>query len=126
MDLPVDVDALREVLRRHGVRYAYVFGSQVDGTARPDSDVDLAVAGPVDEWTLRAVVPDVVDLVLLDTAPEVLAGRVASTGVVLFDDDPPARVRWEAHMRKVYADGRHRRRQYRRAFAAGARTAAGG
>lgn len=126
VELPIDVEALRRVLRRHGVRYAYVFGSHAEGSATSRSDVDVAVAGEVDDWALRGALPDVVDLTLLETAPRLLAGRIASRGRVLLDDDPPARVRWEAQMRKLHADEHHRRRQYRRDFAAGARAATRG
>lgn len=41
-------DAVRraaEVLRAQGAREVYLFGSQIDGTARPDSDLDLAIIG---------------------------------------------------------------------------------
>ena len=88
MDLPVDADELRRVLRQHGVVYAYVFGSNADGTAGPGSDLDIAVAGPADEWSLRGALPEIVDLTVLEGAPEVLAGRIASRGRVLLDDDP--------------------------------------
>ena len=126
MELPVDADELRRVLRRHGAVAAYVFGSRASGGAGEGSDVDVAVLGDVDEWALRGALPDVVDLVLLDHAPQLLAGRVASHGRLLFDDDPPARVAWETRQRRVYADGRFRRAQYRRDFAAAARAAADG
>lgn len=41
---------------------------------------------------------------VLNHAPLELAGRIALDGVLLFDDDPPARVRWVATTRKIYAD----------------------
>lgn len=46
--LPVPLGELREILRRHGVVEAYVFGSYARGTARPDSDLDLLVTFGVD------------------------------------------------------------------------------
>ena len=52
-------------------------GSRVAGTHRPDSDLDVAA------WW---------------------AGRIALHGVMLHDDDPPARVRWVATTRKIYSD----------------------
>lgn len=39
-------------------------------------------------------------------------------GRVLFDDDPPARVEWEATTRKIYADERPRMEQAWRDFVA--------
>ena len=44
------------------------------------------------------------DLVVLDRAPLYLAGRIALRGRLLFDDDPPARVAWEADTRLQYLD----------------------
>lgn len=120
MDLPLDLAALRRTLRAHGVRFALVFGSHAAGKAREDSDVDLAVWGesPIDDWRLRGALPDVVDLLDLTGAPEWLAGRVAMTGVVVLDDDPPRRIRWQAETRKRYLDEAERRARFRRDFVA--------
>jgi uncharacterized protein len=41
--LPIDPDTLAEVCRRHGIRKLSLFGSELKGTAGPDSDVDLLV-----------------------------------------------------------------------------------
>lgn len=41
--LPIDPEALAELCRRHRIRKLSLFGSQLQGTARPDSDVDLLV-----------------------------------------------------------------------------------
>jgi uncharacterized protein len=51
-------------------------------------------------------VPDGVDLVVLDHALLWLAGRIALDGRLLFDDDPPARVRWQADTRRIWLDER--------------------
>ncbi len=40
---PVITEAFLSVLRAYGVRAAWVFGSTVHGTDRPDSDIDLLV-----------------------------------------------------------------------------------
>lgn len=61
--------------------------------------------------------PEPVDVLVLDTAPLELAGRVALHGRLLFDDDPPARVHWEATTRKVYLDEAPRRDRARAEFA---------
>jgi hypothetical protein len=39
-----------------------------------------------------------------------VSGRAAQHGVLLFDDDPPARVRWQADTRQRWADEAFRRR----------------
>jgi hypothetical protein len=54
---------------------------------------------------------------VLDGAPLELAGRVAMGGRLLFDDDPPARVQWEATTRKIYSDEAARIACARRDFA---------
>ena len=94
--------------------------SHATGTARPGSDVDLAVwpAGDLDDWRLRGELPDGVDLVDLRSAPEGLAGRIALEGVVVLDDDAPARVRWQADTRKRHLDEAFRRQRFLRDFVA--------
>jgi predicted nucleotidyltransferase len=41
--LDIGASALEALCRRHGVARLSLFGSQLKGTARPDSDVDLLV-----------------------------------------------------------------------------------
>lgn len=98
-------DAVVAALREAGARFAFVHGSRAEGRARPDSDLDVAAhfgGMAPDVW--RVAVPAGVDLVVLDEAPLELAGRVALRGVLLFDDDPCARVEWQARTRLVYLD----------------------
>jgi hypothetical protein len=49
-------------------------------------------------------VPSHVDLLVLDHTSLELAGRVALRGRLLFDDDPPSRVRWQAQTRLIYLE----------------------
>lgn len=118
MDLPLDLEALRRTLRAHGVLFALVFGSHAEGSLREGADVDLAVWADrdLDDWRLRGALPDRVDLVDVRRAPEGLAGRVAMTGVVVLDDDPPRRIRWQADTRKRHLDEALRRDRFRRDF----------
>jgi predicted nucleotidyltransferase len=41
--LPLDPEALAQLCRRHRIRRLSLFGSVLQGTARPDSDVDFLV-----------------------------------------------------------------------------------
>ena len=41
--LPIAPAALADLCRRHGIRRLSLFGSQLKGTARADSDIDLLV-----------------------------------------------------------------------------------
>ena len=92
-------------------------GSHVAGSARPESDLDVAAWWPSDPpapWDVP--LPDGVDLLVLNGAPLELAGRVALHGALLFDDDPPARVAWQAQTRLVYLDEEDRQRALDRIF----------
>ena len=93
------------VLRGSGARFALLHGSRAAGSARADSDVDVAAWWPSHPPpAFEVLVPPGIDLVVLNGAPLELAGRIALHGRVLFDDDPPARIRWTATTRKIYAD----------------------
>ena len=100
---------LRDVLARGpSLRIAILFGSRARGTARPDSDVYVAVL-PSDaslslaaenalgaELERAARLP--VDLVRLDQASDALAWRIARDGIVLLSDPPFAAGRWIARV----------------------------
>lgn len=104
-----DRAAVVEALRAAGASFAFVFGSSARGTATGTSDLDVAAWWPGHApapWTVR--LPAGVDLVVLNGAPLELAGRIALEGEVLFDDDPPAQVRWTATTRKIWLDERPR------------------
>jgi len=78
------------------VAAAFLFGSQARGTARPNSDVDVAVLmehGHSDDVFLpvtfatdlmRILRRDDVDVVIANSAPPVLMHRVARDGEILF------------------------------------------
>lgn len=57
-----------------------------------------------------------VDLLVLDDAPLELAGRVAASGRLLFEDDRPARIDWQAQTRIVYFDEEWRQEWITEAF----------
>ncbi|MGQ0717494.1 MAG: nucleotidyltransferase domain-containing protein [Pseudonocardiales bacterium] len=100
-----DEQRVVDVLRSAGARFALVHGSRVGGTVRPDSDLDVGAwwgVRPPASWEVD--LPAGVDLVVLDTAPLWLSGRIAQEGRLLFDDDPRARVRWQADTRLRYLD----------------------
>lgn len=75
-DLPAELDtAINQaaaVLKAAGAEAVYLFGSSVKGTTRPDSDIDLAVAGlPPAQFfpvmgQLQFILPRPFDLVDLD------------------------------------------------------------
>lgn len=92
-------------------------GSRAGGRARSDSDLDVAAWWPTNAPpSFEVDVPDGVDLLVLNSAPLELTGRVAEHGRLLFDDDPPARVRWQATTRKIYFDEKPRLERAHREF----------
>jgi hypothetical protein len=114
------LDAGIGLLRSAGARFVFLHGSQAAGTAGHASDVDLAAhfgGALVDLPYLVSRLPAGVDLLVLDTAPLELAGRVASRGVLLWEADAAERVAWVAQTRKVWADEQPRMAQARRDFA---------
>ena len=102
-------DEVIEILRGRGATFAYVFGSVARGEAKAGSDLDIAAYFPSPSpASFEIILPTGVDLLVLNSAPLELAGRVALEGVLLFEDDPAERVHWEATTRKVYLDERYR------------------
>lgn len=104
-----------DVLRRSGAQFGYLFGSRARNSAGPHSDIDVAAhwggALPADWLAVEAALPSKCELLVLDSAAPLLAGRVALQGRLLFDDNPTLRVCWEATTRKIYADEAWRRAQ---------------
>jgi predicted nucleotidyltransferase len=110
------LDRLREALAREAdVAYALAFGSAARGTARPDSDVDVALGlrpgAPRDVGSLgrlaarlESAVGRPVDLVLLDEAPPGLAYRAFRDGRVLLERDRAALVARKARAVLDYLD----------------------
>ncbi len=107
-----------DLLRKAGASFGFLHGSRVHGGARADSDLDVAAWWPAAPPAFFDVLlPVGVDLLVLNTAPLELSGRVALHGRLLFDVDPPARVRWVAGTRKIYADEQPRMRRADQEFA---------
>ena len=125
LTVPLDLDQrLRTVGEAIGsvsptVLFAYLFGSSATGTRTPRSDVDLAIfltpdADPhevrlaVARSASRHLATDAVDLVVLNTAPIALAGRVLGTRRVILDRDPFLRHRYESLHARMFQDFRIR------------------
>ena len=105
------------VLRDAGVAAAYLHGSRVRGTARPDSDADVAVllregVEPLPllqrEDLAARLAPEFdgaeVDLTVLDEAPLELRARVVRQGVVIYGHDEPRRVAFEVDTQSRWFD----------------------
>jgi predicted nucleotidyltransferase len=100
------------------VVFAYLFGSVATGTAGPRSDVDIAIyLRDPDDVTARLEAArlasihlgtDRVDLVLLNTAPLSLAGRILQSRRVILDREPFLRHRYESLTARMFHDFRIR------------------
>lgn len=106
---------------------AYLFGSRARGRAGPASDIDLAILLAADPPpTLEGLHLDLadrlsaelgcrVDLVVLNRAPVDLIHRILRDGMLVFERDRAARVRFEVRVRNEYFDLLPHLRRYRRA-----------
>ena len=120
--LPADIGLRLSTLGRTleqcpGVLFACVFGGASAGRLRPLSDIDVAVylddaVDPV-EGRLSAIGAvtshlgtDEVDLVVLNTAPTSLTGRILQTRRVICDRDPFRRHRFESLALREFFDFR--------------------
>ena len=105
----------------------YLFGSVARGTARPTSDVDVAVLyAATQPATLASLGFDLaadlepalgrrVDLVVMNRAPADLVHRVLRDGVVVAERDRSRRIAFEVKARNEYFDLAPIRARYRRA-----------
>ena len=101
---------------RGGVAAAWLFGSVARGTARPDSDVDVAIltegspSRGLDglhldmEGEIERTLGLPTNLVVLNRAPVDLAHRVLRDGMLLCEPDRSARIRFEVRARNEYWD----------------------
>ena len=130
-----DVGSLCDCLARalksdRTVRLAWLHGSRARGTARRESDIDVAVLLDDDQaanptaikdsiWRLagglgREVPSDRLDLVLLNGAPALLRHRVVRDGVLLFARSEAERVRFVRRTIREYQDLEPRLREHTR------------
>ena len=118
------------------VRAAWLFGSRARGTARPDSDLDLAVVYPRElddagrERARREIVAALADalgavgeradIVDLDDADSAVAFRAVTEGLLVLARSEPERVRAVSWIYRRYDDEAPRRALFRRAARAAA------
>lgn len=91
-------------------RFAYLFGSQADGTASENSDYDVAVftatpCAPIERWNMAEQLAHQlgrdVDWIDLRQCSSVLQYQIISTGHLLFDS-PPMAAHFETTVASMY------------------------
>lgn len=117
-------DALRDACPE--IEFAYLFGSAATRHMSPQSDVDIAVflepAADAFNTKLNVIgaaskhlMTDHLDVIVLNTAPVSLAGRVVTGRRVIFDRHPSVRQSYEALLIREFADFRlYERRHFDR------------
>ncbi|MEW6418506.1 MAG: nucleotidyltransferase domain-containing protein [Nitrospirota bacterium] len=89
------------------VVFAYIFGGFAEGKVKPLSDIDLSVylrdKDNLAEYKLRlfdrlsdALGTSELDLIILNTAPISITGRIVQNRQILVDKDPPIRHTYES------------------------------
>ena len=103
-----------------GLVAIYRFGSTATGHAVSESDLDIAFLSaspmePLERWDLQEKLAismnRPVDLVDLLVASSVMRMQVLQTGILLFDQDPAARAKFETMAYASYARLNEERRQ---------------
>lgn len=100
-----------------GVVFAYLFGGAAIGAIRPLTDVDVAVyldesLAPIEGRLAvvgaasRHLGTEEVDVVVLNSAPTALVGRILMTRKVILDRDPFVRHRFESRRLREFFDFR--------------------
>jgi hypothetical protein len=116
--IPGDIDGriglLNDLLNKDSnIIFAYLFGGLLKNRRNPLSDVDLGIyvksTKRLDYLTLfnkisRFLGTDEIDLVVLNSAPISLAGRILQNRKVLIDKDPFLRHRYESLILREFFD----------------------
>lgn len=115
------VDRIVELLdQRFGLDTLWLYGSEAQGTARPDSDVDLAAlfrrpTEPLEVFDARADLEEIlhrdVDLVDLDRSSPILSMQVLKYGNLLVDRNPGRRHAAFGRILSLYEDVKIIRRE---------------
>jgi len=110
-------EKLEPVFAAHGIIAAYLFGSQADGTAYPESDYDFGVLleHPPALENIALIMQDIsdalsdilnkdVDIVILNTTNIELRFSIISRGKLVFDTDYDKRTDFEDIAIRDYLD----------------------
>ncbi len=105
----------RVLLEDENIVFAYLFGGLAKGELKPLSDVDISVyvkdIGNLPEYKLKLfdalteiLRTNEMDLVILNTAPVILSGKILQNKQTLVDKNPPLRHAYESLTLRKYFD----------------------
>jgi len=113
-DILQRIDLLTDLLKKESnIVFAYLFGSLAKGKKNPLSDVDLGIyvknIKRLDYLSLfnkisQMLNTDEIDLVVLNTAPISLTGRILQTREILIDKAPFLRHQYESRILREFFD----------------------
>lgn len=111
---------VEEVLLRHGVEDAYLFGSRARGAAQPASDIDIAIRFPragdaatrfdklvALEADLKPHLSVPMDLVCVNDVAPILAFEAVVRGITVYSRDQDQTFLYEVLVRHRYEDELH-------------------
>jgi predicted nucleotidyltransferase len=118
--LPADIlsripNVKRVLLEDENIVFAYLFGGLARGELKPLSDVDISVyvkdTGNLPEYKLKLfdalteiLGTNEMDLVILNTAPVILSGRILRNKQTLVDKNTPLRHAYESLTLRKFFD----------------------
>ncbi len=105
----------KTLVQDDNVVFAYIFGGLAEGKVKPLSDIDISVylrdTDNLAEYKLRlfdrlsdALGTSELDLIILNTAPISITGRIVQNRQVLVDKDPPIRHAYESLTLREFFD----------------------
>jgi hypothetical protein len=113
-DINQKIDSLTDFFKEYpNIIFAYLFGGLLKEKRSPLSDVDIAVCvkdvKKLDYIDLFSKITDIlgtgeIDLVVLNTAPVSITGRILQNKKILADKDPFARHTYESLILRKYFD----------------------
>jgi predicted nucleotidyltransferase len=105
----------KTLIQDDNVVFAYIFGGFAEGKVKPLSDIDISVylrdTDNLAEYKLQlfdrlsdALGTSELDLIILNTAPISITGRIVQNRQILVDKDPPIRHAYESLTLREFFD----------------------
>lgn len=118
------IDEMKKIIEaENNIIFAYLFGSMASGSQTNLSDVDIAIylrnTEGIAEYKLEifnkitnAIGTDELDLIILNTAPIFITGRILQNKQILIDKDPSLRYKFESLILREYFDFKIKEEKY--------------